>query len=201
MRNLLYVCIIGLLFIGCKDDDLSSAISSPTTTAQEDKSQDFDKKTYAGLEDVFQDTSIIQPHDKYMMIVFGANGCKYCEMLKEDIKQDSALKEDLKDNFSAYYVNLSYSKNHKFTINNNGEKKEYSMLTRDLARIYNIGPTPTIVFSTPNGETIVSYPGYLPSKQFRAMLSFITSGEWKKANGDTLKLQQSLQSYIINQIS
>ncbi|MBR2495084.1 thioredoxin fold domain-containing protein [Helicobacter sp.] len=180
------VCTIALcgMLCGCKD--------SENTTLQ---ANDLDKKTYAGLEDVFLDTGVIETKGKYMLLVFGANGCTYCENLKSDIKAQLNLREKLKD-FSAYYINTSYSKLHTFRIGEGAMLQEHSIPTRKLAEIYRIGPTPTLVFATKDGKTILTYPSYLPPKQFSALLDFIAQGSWQKANGDERQIATMLQEHL-----
>lgn len=187
-------------FAGCKSDDKidSSVISNGTQVSQtmQEENQDLDKKSYAGLEDVFKDTKLITPEGKYMMMVFGANGCTYCEKLKEDIKNVVQMRQYIKDNFSAYYINMSYSKMHDFKVGTPNDPKEIRFSTSQLAQIYNIRPTPTIVFASTDGKTILEFPGYIPAPQFNAMLKFIGEGEWKKAK-DQKELRVLLQEYIL----
>lgn len=181
------VCAIALCGAlgGCKDSE------DPTLQANE-----LDKKTYVGLEDVFLDTGVIETKGKYMLLVFGANGCTYCENLKSDIKAQPNLRDKLKEHFSAYYINTSYSKLHTFRIGEGATLQEHSIPTRKLAEIYRIGPTPTLVFATKDGRTILTYPSYLPPKQFSALLDFIAQGSWQKANGDDRQIATMLQQHL-----
>ena len=55
------LCALWLLS-GCKDQKVIMVEAS-----------ELDKKTYAGLEDVFNDTSTIETKGKYMLLIFGAN--------------------------------------------------------------------------------------------------------------------------------
>lgn len=205
-KILLLLPTIGLLgmlsigFSGCKSENkvdtniISDGTSSPTNAQQE--SDNLDKNSYAGLEDVFNDTKVITPNGKYMMMVFGANGCPYCESLKKDIKNTPDLKKYIQDNFTAYYINMSYSKIHDFKVGTPKDPKEIKVSTSQLSQMYDIRPTPTIVFSDTDGKTILEFPGYLPEKQFMAMVEFIGNGEWKKAK-DQRQINQLLQEYIL----
>ena len=74
--------------------------------------------------------------------------------------------------------------------------QEHSIPTRKLAEIYRIGPTPTLVFATKDGKTILTYPSYLPPKQFSALLDFIAQGSWQKANGDDRQIATMLQQHL-----
>lgn len=175
-------------------------------STQQINSNELDKNSYAGLEHIFNDTKEISPNGKYMLLIFGANGCKYCEMLKKDIKQDKALQKTIGEDFSAYYINLSYAKIHNFKIGDSqsSEKsktkeqsiKEVKLPTKKLAQIYAISPTPTIVLANAEGQTILQYPSYLPPVQFRALLGFITSGKWREAKDDEKKLANLVQQEL-----
>lgn len=202
---LIFICTLALGvftigFAGCRNDDKidSSIISNGTQISQttQKENQDLDKKSYAGLEDVFQDTKLITPNGKYMMMVFSANGCVYCEKLKEDIKNNAQIKQYIKDNFSAYYINMSYSKIHNFKVGTPKDPKEVEFSTAQLSQIYSVRPTPTIIFAAPDGKTILEFPGYMPAPQFNAMLEFIGEGEWKKAK-DQKELRVLLQEYVL----
>lgn len=180
------------LLSGCKDEASQSIDSS-----------DLDKNSYSGLEHIFKDTKEISPDGKYMLLIFGANGCKYCENLKNDIKQDKALQKTIGEDFSAYYINLSYAKIHNFKIAqestpNTTQKgiKEVKLPTKKLAQIYAVSPTPTIVLSSKEGQTILQYPSYLPPAQFMALLDFITSEKWREAKDDEKKLNTLVQKEL-----
>lgn len=173
-----------------------SACSQEKQESEEIAANELDTKTYAGLEDVFSSTNTIETKGKYMLLIFGANGCKYCENLKDDIKQTQALKDELKAHFTSYYINTSYSKLHTFKVGEGAEAKEHAIPTRKLAEIYRIGPTPTLIFADKDGRSILAYPAYLPPKQFQALLGFIASGTWKSAQGDDKRLTQMLQQHL-----
>lgn len=179
------LCALWLLS-GCKDQKVDSSVEA----------SELDKKTYAGLEDVFNDTSTIETKGKYMLLVFGANGCTYCENLKDDIKAHKNLRTMLKEQFNAYYINTSYSKLHTFRIGESDTLQDHAIPTRQLAQIYRIGPTPTLVFAAKDGRTILTYPSYLPPKQFSALLEFIAQGSWQKANGDEKQIATMLQKHL-----
>lgn len=172
------------------------AFSACSKESEELAADELDAKTYAGLEDVFSNTNTIETNGKYMLLIFGANGCKYCENLKDDIKQTQALQDELKAHFTSYYINTSYSKLHTFKVGEGAEAKEHAIPTRKLVEIYRVGPTPTLIFADKDGRSILAYPAYLPPKQFQALLGFIASGTWKSAQGDDKRLSQILQQHL-----
>ena len=187
------LCVgLNITLSGCKDESSQSIDSS-----------NLDKNSYAGLEHIFKDTKDISPDGKYMLLIFGANGCKYCENLKNDIKQDKALQKTIGEDFSAYYINLSYAKIHNFKISQTSAPnatqnniKEVKLPTKKLAQIYAVSPTPTIVLASKEGQTILQYPSYLPPAQFKALLGFITSEKWREAKDDEKKLNALVQKEL-----
>lgn len=155
-----------------------------------EKIDNLDKASYAELSDLFLDNKRIDPQGRYLMIVFGNNGCLYCEKLKQDIKENQELKDFIKTNFSPYYVNGSYSKPHHFITS----EHQVQMMTSELLNLYQVRPTPTLIFATSEGKTILTYPGYLPPERFKATLEFITQGAWEGAS-DEKEIRQRLVSF------
>lgn len=168
------------LFAGCKNENIGeSAISSKSNISQEviTQSKSFDKASYAGLEHVFKDTENISSDGKFVLLVFGKNGCKWCDRLKEEIKENKQTQEMLLKDFQSYYINLSYSKIHHLDFDGKKDQKE----TSQLALEYGVRPTPTSIFINSKGEPIFGWPGYFDQKQMQVILEFISSGEYKKA--------------------
>ncbi|GAA7427367.1 thioredoxin fold domain-containing protein [Helicobacter pylori] len=182
--------LVLLVFSACKSNNKDkldeNLLSSGSQSSKElnDERDNIDKKSYAGLEDVFSDTKFISPNDKYMLLVFGRNGCSYCERLKKDLKNVKELRDYVKEHFSAYYINISYSKEHNFKVGDKNNEKEIKMSTEELAQIYAVQSTPTIVLSDQTGKTIYELPGYMPSTQFLAVLEFIGGGKYQDAKND-----------------
>ncbi|AFI06495.1 SoxW family protein [Helicobacter cetorum] len=201
-KKFLSVFLLILLGLsGCKSnsqDNLDETLLSSGTQSSkelEDERENIDKKSYAGLEDIFRDTKFISPNDKYMLLVFGRNGCSYCEKLKNDIKNVKELHDYIKEHFNAYYINISYSKLHNFKVGTKNDTKEIKMPTEELAQIYGVQSTPTIVLSDKTGKTIYELPGYMPSTQFLAVLEFIGNEEYKKVKNDK-DFTKQLKAYI-----
>ncbi len=180
MRNFLLFIFILLSFYGCNENSHNEIVSLGKEMSAEEieKINNLDRASYAELENIVKDNRVIDAEGKYLMIIFGANGCIYCDELKKTIKNSSAIQAKLKEYFSPYYINFSYMKPHKFIT----EITDKPIITSDLVRIYHVSVTPTTVFATPEGKTIISYPGAIPEKQFLIMLDFISNEQWKKAN-------------------
>ena len=86
---------------------------------------------------------------------------------KNSYKEVADVKKILQEQFSPYYINLSYSKTHTIDF------LEKPQETAQFAQIYNIKPTPTLVFLTPKGKILFIYPGYMPKERFMATLEFL----------------------------
>lgn len=69
------------------------------------------------------------------------------------------------------------------------------MSTEELAQIYAVQSTPTIVLSDKTGKTIYELPGYMPSVQFLAVLEFIGDGKYQDTKNDE-DLTKKLKAYI-----
>ncbi|AFI04240.1 SoxW family protein [Helicobacter cetorum] len=195
------ILLVLFILMGCKSDsadnlnDTLLSSGSQSSKELENERENIDKKSYAGLEDIFLDTKMITPNNKLMLLIFGRNGCSYCEHLKEDIKNVKELHDYIQTHFNAYYINISYSKLHNFKVGTKNDMKEIKMPTEQLAQIYGVQSTPTIIFSDESGKTIYELPGYMPSTQFLAVLEFIGNGEYKKTKNDK-EFTQHLKSYI-----
>ncbi|WRD90400.1 thioredoxin fold domain-containing protein [Helicobacter pylori] len=195
--------LISLFLSACKSNNKDkldeNLLSSGSQSSKElnDERDNIDKKSYAGLEDIFSDNKSISPNDKYMLLVFGRNGCSYCERLKKDLKNVKELHDYVKEHFSTYYVNISYSKEHDFKVGDKdkNDEKEIKMSTEELAQIYAVQTTPTIVLSDKTGKTIYELPGYMPSTQFLAVLEFIGDGKYQDTKNDKDFIKK-LKAYI-----
>lgn len=161
---------MAFFLVGCEEKIDSNIVSSGTKNTQEqlDAMQNVDKNSYKEVADVFLETQTISTKDnKPYFLVFAANGCIYCDKLKELIRSNNEIKKILQDRFSPYYINLSYSKTHAIDF------LEKPQETAQFAQIYNIKPTPTLVFLTPKGKILFIYPGYMPKARFMATLEFL----------------------------
>ena len=194
IKNLLSILVLAFLMIGCEEKLDSNIISSGAKNTQEqlDALQNVDKNSYKEVADVFFETQKITTKDnKPYFLVFAANGCIYCDKLKELIRDDSRVKTILQNSYSPYYINLSYSKSHSVDFLKDAQE------TSELARLYNIKPTPTLVFVSPHGKTLFVYPGYMPKERFLATLEFIKSQN--SDNKDEKEIAKELQELFQTQ--
>ncbi|MDA3967480.1 MULTISPECIES: SoxW family protein [Helicobacter] len=165
----IFVLIMAIFLFGCGDSVDSSVVSSGTKNTKEqlDAHNNIDKNSYIDVADVFLDTNKIITNNKPYFLVFAANGCIYCDKLKEIVKDDHEIKSILKNDFSPYYVNLSYSKMHQVDF------LDSEISTAEFGKKYQVVPTPTLVFLNPKGEIMFVYPGYMPKDKFLATLNYI----------------------------
>lgn len=178
--------IFMLFFVGCDDKKIdSSIISKGTEMSKEAKelAQNLDKESYKDLSNVFLDTNSID-FSKDVFIIFGKNQCKYCDILKDEIKKNKDLQNALKTNFNPYYVNISYDKLHVLTSTDSTRQ----VSTENLARIFNVSSTPMIVFLDKNINVKYIYPGF--SLKLQEMLDNVISSQ--KAMGDYSSINRDL---------
>lgn len=192
--------IILFIFLGCGDakkvdySDFSSGKEVSATLQTENES--LDKKTYAGLENVFQDTSEISNHRKFLMMVFAKNNCPYCEELKADIRKSKDLQEYIVENFSPYYINIDYQKVHHYRFGDSQNTQEIDIPTSRLAtEVYQIYVTPTIIFNDLDGRIILEVPGYLGSDKFKETMEFVVSRKWEHS-ADVRERMKLLYEYL-----
>lgn len=193
--------IFTLFFIGCDEQKIDSTIlSKGSQMSQEaiDLAKNFDKESYKDLADLFLDTSKID-FSKKVFIIFGKNQCKYCDMLKDEIKKNPALQDTLKTHFNPYYINISYNKTHNFIpqkdsnadSTKNAESTQDStkqISTENLAHIFGVSSTPMIAFLDKNMSIKYIYPGF--SLQIQEMLNSVISSN--KAMGDYKSIDKQI---------
>lgn len=174
-RFYIFFLILPFLFCACEDkkDDIVS-LGAEMDMEEIHRINNLDKASYAELEGIVKDNSVIDPDGKYLMIIFGANGCIYCDQLKNTIKNSAPIQAKLKQNFSPYYINFSYIKPHQFVTS----LTQRPIVTTDLVKIYRVGPTPMIIFANKDSKTILTHTGAMGESQLLAALDFITSKVW-----------------------
>ena len=170
-----FFALFGALFLGCEDSKVELSDSKGASSSRIEEIESLDKASYAGLENVFLDTKLITPDSKPLVLIFGKNNCTYCDKFKDNLKADSETKELLARDFSAYYINIDYTKTHevKFGDDKNEPQKSVFIQTLDLAKQYQVRPTPTFIFADSLGNAFFAYPGFLKPAQFRAILERI----------------------------
>ncbi|MGX3012027.1 thioredoxin fold domain-containing protein [Helicobacter sp. 23-1044] len=113
---LIVFCVLFLSACENKIDENIISKGSDFSAEAREKSQNLDKESYKDLAHLFLDTNEID-FSRGVLIIFGKNQCKYCDMLKDDIKKNPAVQGKIGENFNAYYINISYDKTHKIVGN------------------------------------------------------------------------------------
>lgn len=195
MKKNIILCVMfsmGILFNACEDSlNLSSGNDIDENTLRNIES--MDKASYAGLENVFLDSKTIDTNGKTMLLIFGKNNCPYCDKLKDDIKASAPLQEILTKDFSAYYINIDYSKLHHLT-QFLGRSEPTQMTTLEIAKVYKIRPTPTLVFFDSMGIPFFQYPGYLRPKEFDLVLNLAKEHKFVQTDSISAISQQIMQA-------
>lgn len=160
MKRIFSILFIGIALVACKDNNINSSIISSGSKMSESAmqaSQNLDKESYKEILNVVLDNNNIS-FNKDVLIIFGKNNCPYCDMLKSYIKTNMDLQNLLKNNFNSYYINTSYDKVHNIIF----EGKKVSISTNELASMFGIDLTPTMVFFSKNGKVKYMFPGFNP---------------------------------------
>lgn len=121
-----------------------------------------------------------QKEEKFIMVDFYTEWCKWCKVLEEKTYPHPDVKKILDQSFvfEQYNPETAPSFTHK--------GKTYGGM--DVAKAFNVRGFPTILFLEKDGTVIGSIPGFVPPEVFVKILSFITSGEYKKTSfNDFLK--------------
>lgn len=191
MKILYFFCSILLAFSfnACQEKVGDEIVSSGTNNTKEqlEAMKNIDRNSYAEVSDVFKETSEITSDNLPFFLVFSANGCVYCDRLKNLIKENPEIKNFLKSNYAPYYINISYTKTHKIGFLNQ------ELSTADLAQKYAIKPTPTLVFLSPSGKELFIYPGFMPKNRFLTTLEFLTNPTLEAK--EPQNIAQELQDY------
>ncbi|PSM51521.1 phosphoribosylformylglycinamidine cyclo-ligase [Campylobacter blaseri] len=146
------------------------------------------------INQTFKDVAKIDPNDKQMILIFGANLDPYSNMLKKDIANSKDLQEKLKNIFSSYYFNSYENLRHKQFH----EGDFVDVDTKTIIDIYGIKATPTLIFTDKVGKAIIIVPGYMPTKQFLTTMDFMLKKKWKNKNRKNGEVYQALKEFYID---
>jgi thioredoxin-related protein len=113
---------------------------------------------------------------KIIMLSFYATWCGYCKKMERETYSDPAVVKALNDHFLPALVD--------------GDEQP------DLARIFAVRGFPTMVFTDPNGRSILTTPGYRPPEQFLALLKYVYSGMYKKMSFDSFFSEGFAKRYV-----
>lgn len=180
--------LISCVILGCKDGKIAISHGDNNTSELNEKLENIDVSSYDGLEDIISNSSRIESKTKPIMLIFGVNNCKYCEALKQDMRNNKDLHAFIKDNFVTYYINTSYSKNHEVSY------MQKVMNTDDLSRYYGVVGTPLILWLEPNGRKILKLDGY-NAEYFNAMLHFVNNKSYGNETDDEKRMRMFIGQY------
>ncbi|GAB0173639.1 MAG: thioredoxin fold domain-containing protein [Helicobacter trogontum] len=194
LLNVLCSACICCAILGCKDGDISISDGEQNTSELNAKLENIDVAGYKGLEDVISNNVHIQSDSKPIMLIFGVNNCKYCEILKQDMRENKKLHDFIKDNFATYYINTSYSKTHEIAY------MQKSLQTDDLARYYGVVKTPLIVWLESDGTKIMQLDGY-NGNYFSAMLLFVKNKGYGNEKNSEKRTAMFIEQYTQSKLN
>ena len=207
LKTIGLLAITLFLFVGCSDEKTSvTTLDKPTVIKKVETPKTVKIETHAAkkitsvvkkdfdISDVFQDSAKIAPKGKYLITIFAIDNGPYCNMMENDIHNSQKLKNELKNEFTTYWLNARKNKLHKLQH----EGKDMDVDTKTLISIYNVNVTPTLIFADKKGKSIFVVPGYMPTKQFLVTLNFVKEQKWlglDRKNGDVYK---ALKNYYLD---
>lgn len=198
MKNFKYIILLlSIIFFFCSCNGSSKAEiigNEKTIKTQEIKKE---KKVYTKndivIQKVFTDSAKISPKNKYMLIVIGTNTDPYTNKLKEDLNTSLELINNLKENFTSYYLKAHENLRHKLFH----EGQYMDVDTKTMISIYQVNSTPTLIFTDKKGKAIIIVPGYMPPKQFLITIEFIKSKKWLGKNRKNGEVYEELRNFYI----
>ncbi len=117
---------------------------------------------------------------RYVMIYFHQNGCPYCAKLIKDNFYNEKLVSKLQKYFDVIETNMWGDRNLTDWTGKEFTEKEFSTHMK-------VQFTPTLVFLSPKGKTILRLNGYQSIEKMHASLDYIA---------DKIYLKQSYASYL-----
>jgi len=109
--------------------------------------------------------------NKYVMLVFYTDWCKWCKKFKEETLKDPSVSMYLKNNFVSAKIDAESSSKVIY------EMRKITML--ELAEEYEVTNYPTIWFLEPDGTRAKPLNGYLSPEDFLIYLKYINTGSYK----------------------
>jgi len=198
--------LIAALFIfsGCED---KTVITETKPTIMEEKNipqgkiethaakkiEKVTKITKRDISSVTKDNAKISSNGKYGLIIFESSTCKYCDQLKDDILENSNLRDRLTNDFTTYSLSIDQNKMH--LLDHQGESSQVD--TKTLIDIYGVQATPTLIFTDKQTKSILIVPGYMEPKQFEVTMDFIESKRWEDVNRKTGDIYKELKQFYI----
>ncbi len=113
-----------------------------------------------------------QREERFVMVDFYTDWCKWCKVLDEKTYPDPAVKKIMDESFVFEKYNPENAPTFTFDGRTYGGE--------DVTRALNVRGFPTILFMEKDGSVIGSIPGFVPPEIFVKILDFVTSGGYKK---------------------
>ncbi|MEA2018045.1 MAG: thioredoxin fold domain-containing protein [Campylobacterota bacterium] len=203
LKTTILVGALSLFSTGCDDKSSKAKLVEPqvestqeiakTKVVEKPQTINLAKEASDVFYSTFRDPAKIAPHDKSMILVFGANGDPYTMKLKEDVFDSKKFQNRLKNDFSSYYFKTTQNDRHK--LFHEGEFMDVD--TKTMILIYGIVGTPTIIFTDKKGKAVILVPGYMPTKQFMVTMDFMDSKKWEGKDRKNGEVYQALKDFYI----
>jgi len=127
------------------------------------------KESFLNLKDDLSEAAV---SDRILAIYFEQNGCSYCELIHKVNFADKAIVDLVKSKFDVIQLNSLGSR----------EVRDFSgavMTEKEYAYKLGIQFSPMMVFYAGNGAEIFRMKGYYKLAEFKAALSYLSTGQYK----------------------
>ena len=127
------------------------------------------KESFLNLKD---DLNEAAASDRILVIYFEQNGCSYCELIHKVNFADKAIVDLVKNKFDVIALNSLGSR----------EVRDFSgavMTEKEYAYKLGIQFSPMMVFYAASGAEIFRMKGYYKPAEFKAALSYLSTGQYK----------------------
>lgn len=141
---------------------------------------DWFKESFLDLEEDIADATA---SNKRLVLYFWQPGCPYCNQLWEDNFSQKDIEEKFRKNFEIIALNM-WGDREVITVSGN------SFTEKALSDALNIQYTPTLLFFDENKKVIHRLNGYIPPKDFKQSLEYVSGKHEKQQSFGEFSLAQ-----------
>jgi thioredoxin-related protein len=120
-----------------------------------------------------------------LMLLFGTEGCAYCNAFVRQSLSDQELQKRLRDNFDVIALEM-------FSDVEITDPDGQQLAVKDFALREGATVAPTVIFVGTDGRRLLRLRGYYPPQQFRLVIDYLEGRHFETA---------SLRDYVVEQVS
>ena len=133
---------------------------------------DWFKESFLDLEEDVADSTAA---GKRLVVYFWQPGCPYCSQLWSDNFAEKDIEDSFRKNFEIVAINMWGDKEVVMIGGKNYTEKSF-------ADALSIAYTPTLLFFDENKKVVHKVAGYIPSKDFRLVMEYVSQHKEKDGN-------------------